>query len=228
MPAYEEIDTGLGAKSQMHKQIVEQANMTTMGILNIDASAEMAVSTQTRPNTTAGKLATMQPGVSDAGVIQELSEENMSQSQSVKRKVNFEDGGRMHNDALLKTYQRVDNVEMLRSGLGHKADMSIESGALKSAMQYSLAQRFRRGKDLCAIDKTRPPVDDQERQELRDRENQWYRDNILTDDQKAVENKSKVEKRRYIGALKALIKEKGAKLNPLSEDVPALCGCGAM
>ena len=51
---------------------------------------------------------------------------------------------------------------------------------------------------------------------------------MLTDEQKAYQQKSKVEKRRYIGALKALIKEKGAKLNPLSEDVPALCSCGAM
>ena len=58
---------------------------------------------------------------------------------------------------------------------------------------------------------------------MREREHAWYRENVLTDEQKAYQQKSKVEKRRYIGALKALIKEKGAKLNPLSEDVPALC-----
>ena len=63
---------------------------------------------------------------------------------------------------------------------------------------------------------------------MRDRENQWYRENVVTEEQKQVEKKSKVEKGRYITALKALIREKGAKLNPLSEDMPALCGCGAM
>lgn len=43
-----------------------------------------------------------------------------------------------------------------------------------------------------------------------------------------MEKKTKVEKGRYITALKALIREKGAKLNPMSEDMPALCNCGAM
>lgn len=95
-------------------------------------------------------------------------------------------------------------------------------------MQFSLLQRFRKGRDLRAVDKARPPQDESERQELRDREAQWYRENVLTDEQKAYQAKNKVEKRRYIGALKALIKEKGAKLNPLSEDVPSLCSCGAM
>lgn len=106
----------------------------------------------------------------------------MSQSQSVKRKVQFDSEPRPNNDGLLKTYQRIDQNEMWAVKLGHKADMTLESGALQNAMQYSLVQRFRKGKDLRAVDKSKPPVDEAERQELRDREAAWYRDNVLTDE----------------------------------------------
>jgi hypothetical protein len=58
----------------------------------------------------------------------------MSQSQSVKRKVAFDSEPRMKGDVLLKTYQRVDQVELTKNGLSHKADMQIETGALQSAM----------------------------------------------------------------------------------------------
>lgn len=75
--------------------------------------------------------------VNETGVIQEVSEENMSQSQSIKRKVGFEGETPANNDALLKTYQRIDQAEMRQTGLGHKADMSLESGALQSAMQFT-------------------------------------------------------------------------------------------
>ena len=106
-----------------------------MGILNIGASAEMTVSSHVRANTTAGKLAGMRdtygtmPVASETGVIQEVSEENISMSQSVKKKVQF-DGEPRPGDALLKTYQRVDQGSMRETGLGHKADMTSESGAL--------------------------------------------------------------------------------------------------
>jgi hypothetical protein len=49
----------------------------------------------------------------------------------------------------------------------------------------------------------------------------------VTDEQRELEKKSKVEKARYIAALKALVKEKGAKMNPESASIPALCSCGA-
>jgi hypothetical protein len=38
--------------------------------------------------------------------------------------------------------------------------------------------------------------------------------------------KQKVEKSRYIKALKALVKEKGEKLS--GEEIPNLCNCGAL
>ena len=40
--------------------------------------------------------------------------------------------------------------------------------------------------------------------------------------------KSKVEKGRYLNALKALVREKGAKMNGDGGAIPALCNCGAM
>ena len=49
----------------------------------------------------------------------------------------------------------------------------------------------------------------------------------MTDEQRELEKKSKVEKARYIAALKVLVKEKGAKMNPESGSIPALCSCGA-
>ena len=64
-------------------------------------------------------------------------------------------------------------------------------------------------------------------QAIKERENQWIRENTVTEEQKDLEKKSKVEKARYISALKALVKEKGAKMNPDNGTIPALCGCGA-
>ena len=94
--------------------------------------------------------------------------------------------------------------------------------------RYSQLQRFRKGKNLKVADKYKPELDEQKRKEVRDRENQWYRENVLTEEQKAMEQKSKVEKGRYIKALKELIREKSSKLTPLTEDMPALCSCGAL
>ena len=96
-------------------------------------------------------------------------------------------------------------------------------------MQFSLLQRFRRGADLKAVDRYKPKYENKEQQEeAKGRENEWYRENVLTEEQKALETKNKVEKGRYIKALKELIREKGSKLNPHSEEMPALCSCGAL
>ena len=37
-----------------------------------------------------------------------------------------------------------------------------------------------------------------------------------------------MEKGRYVNALKALVREKGAKMNGDGSAIPALCNCGAM
>lgn len=70
-------------------------------------------------------------------------------------------------------------------------------------------------------------MEKEEQQAIRDRENQWIRENTVTDEQRELEKKSKLEKQRYIAALKALVKEKGAKMNPDNSHIPALCSCGA-
>ena len=40
--------------------------------------------------------------------------------------------------------------------------------------------------------------------------------------------KSKIEKGRYVNALKALVSEKGAKMNGDGGAIPSLCNCGVM
>lgn len=44
---------------------------------------------------------------------------------------------------------------------------------------------------------------------------------------KKAETQKEVERKRYLSALKALVKEKGKKMNPEHGDIPALCSCGA-
>lgn len=91
-----------------------------------------------------------------------------------------------------------------------------------------MLQRFREGRNFNAVDRYKPRnLEKEEQQAIRDRENAWIRENTVTDEQKELEKKSKVEKARYIAALKALVKEKGAKMNPDSGSIPALCCCGA-
>ena len=91
-----------------------------------------------------------------------------------------------------------------------------------------MLQRFRHGKNFNAVDRYKPSnLDDDEKKTIRDRENQWMRDNTLTDEQRALEKKNKVEKARYITALKVLVREKGSKMNPDSGQIPSLCSCGA-
>lgn len=91
-----------------------------------------------------------------------------------------------------------------------------------------MLQRFREGRNFQAVDRYKPKnLEKEEQQAIRDRENQWIRENTVTDEQRELEKKSKVEKARYITALKALVKEKGAKMNPDSGNIPALCSCGA-
>lgn len=91
-----------------------------------------------------------------------------------------------------------------------------------------MLQRFREGKNYHAIDRYKPKnLEKEEQQQIKDRENQWIRENTITDEQRELEKKSKLEKARYIAALKALVKEKGAKMNPENSSIPALCSCGA-
>ena len=56
-----------------------------------------------------------------------------------------------------------------------------------------------------------------------DKENKWWLDENQVG---AVEKKHQVEKGRYLKALKALVYEKGEKLD--GGEIPNLCSCGAL
>lgn len=73
-----------------------------------------------------------------------------------------------------------------------------------------MLQRFRNNRDFNAVDKYKPKYKTpEEADEVRSKENTWWRANAVTEEQKEVEQKNKVEKGRYIAAMKALIREKG-------------------
>ena len=92
--------------------------------------------------------------------------------------------------------------------------------------QYSMLQRFRGNRDLKAVDKYKPKyASPEEADEVRSKESSWWRANAVSEEQKEVQQKSKVEKGRYLQALKALVKEKGQSLG--DGEIPSLCNCGA-
>ena len=62
--------------------------------------------------------------------------------------------------------------------------------------------------------------------EIKSKESSWWRTNAITEEQKEMEAKSKVEKGRYLLALKKLVNEKGKSMG--DGDLPSLCNCGAM
>ena len=72
---------------------------------------------------------------------------------------------------------------MEKNGLGHKSELQIETGALKAAYQFSTLQRFRKGRDLRAIDRYKPNYENNEQlAEIKEKENLWFRKNIITDE----------------------------------------------
>lgn len=125
------------------------------------------------------------------GIIQELPEESFSQSahQSLKKQsgvtfTNQDDQLSQLNQsqAAVTIYKRVDQEELERLELDHKSEFSFDDGSLQAVFRYTQLQRFRKGKNLKAVDKYKPELDEQKRKEVRDRENQWYRENVITEE----------------------------------------------
>jgi len=78
-------------------------------------------------------------------------------------------------------YQRVDQEELEKMGLGHKSELSFEQGSLKSLHKFSMLQRFRQSKDLKAQDSYKPKVQNKEEYiEIKEKEIEWWRTNALT------------------------------------------------
>ena len=92
--------------------------------------------------------------------------------------------------------------------------------------KFSLLQRFRQSKNLKEVDKFKP-ITKENKEELKQKENEWWRNNAQTKEEREVEKKSKVERARYLTALKALVQDKGKKTNPQNGEIPPLCSCGA-
>ena len=90
--------------------------------------------------------------------------------------------------------------------------------------KFSLLQRFRQSKNLKEVDRFRPK---EKKEELKQKENEWWRNNAQTQEEREVEKKSKVERARYLTALKILVQDKGKKVNPQNGEIPPLCSCGA-
>jgi hypothetical protein len=68
--------------------------------------------------------------------------------------------------------------------------------------QFSMLQRFRQNKSLKEVDKFKAR---ENKEELKSKENEWWRNNAQTQEERDVEKKSKVERARYLAALKALV-----------------------
>lgn len=56
----------------------------------------------------------------------------------------------------MQTYYRIDQEELEKRNLGHKSELDLESGSLSDVFQFSMLQRFRKGKDFRAADKYKP------------------------------------------------------------------------
>lgn len=132
---------------------------------------------------------------------------------------------------VIKIYQRIDQQELEKLGLGHKSEVTKESAGFKNLHNLSMLQRFRSGKNFRAVDKYRSQLvenDQETKANVKQMEDSWYRENVQTQEEREIEKKSKVEKERYVAALKALVQEKGQKKDPDNGEIPPLCSCGAM
>ena len=126
---------------------------------------------------------------------------------------------------VISVYQRVDQLELEKLGcFGHKAELDKDQGGLNSMHQFSMLQRFRQNKSLKEVDKFKAR---ENKEELKAKENEWWRNNAQTQEDRDHEKKSKVERARYLAALKALVQDKGKKMNPANGEIPPLCSCGA-
>lgn len=118
----------------------------------------------------------------------------------------------LSTNPVIAIYQRVDQLELEKLGcFGHKSELDKDQGGLESMQKFSLLQRFRQSKNLKEVDRFKPR---ENKEELKQKENEWWRNNAQTQEEREVEKKSKIERARYLTALKALVQDKGKKVNP--------------
>ena len=150
-------DSGVGKDSSLHQQFVkDMSSITQMGILNIENESLNRISPVKRD--ASQNLSTK--------IIEEVSEEDLSQSAaSLKKerkpafladqeqnynvgpgkppigkgiKAGGEEAAGKTQNPLLKIYQRIDQDQLEKHGLGHKSELESETGVLNSAYQFSM------------------------------------------------------------------------------------------
>ena len=76
----------------------------------------------------------------------------------------------------MQIYYRIDQEELEKRGLGHKSEIDNKSGSLKQIHQFSMLQRFRKGKDMKAPDRYKSKLVEDPNL-LKEQEAEWYRKN---------------------------------------------------
>lgn len=203
--------------TQHHRDIIQQNQ-----IVNIESIHAPGSTKPSKPPTS--KPVTIEPKPSNQDIIQELSEENVSMSNASEARQKRETTPANKQTKVLQMYYRVDQEELEKRGLGHKSE--FDKDQVPQLQQFSMLQRFRNGKDLKAPDRFKSKLLETDN-ELREKEEMWWRTNVQTEEQKQEEKKTKTERSRYIQALKVLVKENGQKMNPENGSIPPLCNCGA-
>ena len=99
---------------------------------------------------------------------------------------------KLSKNPVISLYQRVDQQELEKLGVfGHKSELDKDQGGLESMYKFSMLQRFRNNKNLKDVDRFRPK---ENKEELKAKENEWWRNNAQTQEERDIEKKSKVEK----------------------------------
>eukprot|EP00347_Sterkiella_histriomuscorum_P012198 403369519 len=173
--------------------------------------------------------------------IQEVSEHDESQSLHDQTQAQDQQQQLQQQQQDLKVlnlrdlYQRIDHEELEKIGVNDKEVLTEH--AIYDLHEYSMLQRFRQNRDFKQVDKFVTGVSGNQTKQsqkkgnstafnsAQNKENKWWLSGN-TQGMSEQEKKQKVEKTRYLKALKALVKEKGEKLS--GEEIPNLCSCGAL
>lgn len=190
-------DSEVGKDSQIYKDIISANSMN--GIVNIENNPN----SKSMASINSLSKISMDKGAADRNksnnVIIELSEENTSQTQSLlskkplpprpKKEKVVQKEEKLSENPVIKTYQRIDQQELEKLGLGHKSELAKESSGFKSLHNHSMLQRFRSGKNFRAVDKYRSQLemDHETKEKVKAMEDSWYRENVQTNEEREME-----------------------------------------
>ncbi|CDW86997.1 UNKNOWN [Stylonychia lemnae] len=221
---------------KIRKNTLKKSNQNNSNISNIQILSEDPAGAHTNYHAQI-KQEQINRGNNDLSeVIQEVSEvDEQERSRLLLNQINSRSQAILQTQAALdqqqildlrELYQRIDQEELEKIGVADKQTLTEE--AIHDLHEYSMLQRFRQNRDFrqpdryVAQQKTTKQANYYSSQA--DKENKWWlqQQNGITEQ----ELKQKTEKTRYLKALKALVKEKGEKLD--GGEIPNLCSCGAL